>query len=185
MVNVERIHVRIALVFSLEVHVVTETAIGIGAVIDLALDGNLHTAIPFIYGFALVTIVLEKTDTAVAGEGKVSDFLFKVGHAYAEVSKFIGIFAGEFVQHGSLLCIHLIFIGQHACNDLCHFETGDVSFAAEGTVRIADNDALFEQIDDCLIRPVIGCHIRKWVGCAGRNAKCKDCHGSQGDFLHF
>ena len=186
MVNNQLIKVSRIFIGALEVHVVAETSKNVGAVIDLALDVDLHTAIPLISSFAIVAIALVVTHTAVAGEGKVSDFLFEVSNANAQVCEFVSIFASEFVQGCSLFSVQLIFFSEHTSDDLSHFITGDVSFALECAIRIAFYDTLVGEVYDCLVSPVGRCYIRERVCSVCGYASCECCNSSDcKDLFHI
>ena len=164
----------ISIIIVLEIKFRSQLTLYVSGVIDLTLYVDSHTAVP---GITLCGIVLI-THTSIAGPVNVADLLFKVGYANAQVCEFVSIFASEFVQCCSLLPIQLIFLSEHAGNDLSHFITGDVSFALEGAIRITFNDALFGQVFNCLISPVVRGYIREWICSVCRYASCECCYCS-------
>ena len=189
MFSIEDIHVytRIFLVI-FEVHVVGEAAIDGGGVINLTFDIDSHTAIPCIgcfFAFFINSAVVSITHTSVAGPVEVADFLFQVGNANAQVSQFVSVFASQFVQGCSLFSIQLIFFSEHTSDDLSHFITGDVSFAFEGAIRIAFNDALFGQVYYCLVSPVGWGYIRERICSVCGYASGECCYSSECEnFFH-
>ena len=169
-------------IITFEIHFIQETALYVGGVINLAFNVDTDTAIPAIL---LVKALALITHTSIAGPVNVADLLFKVGYANAQVCEFVSIFASEFVQGCSLFSVQLIFLSEHAGNDLSHFITGDVSFALEGAIRIAFNDALFGQVYYCLVSPVGWGYIRERICSVCGYASGECCYSSECEnFFH-
>ena len=168
-----KLYIRIIFTF-FEVHGCVQAALYVSGVIDLTLYVDSHTAVPGI----IVSCFVLVTHTSIAGPVNVADLLFKVGYANAQVCEFVSIFASEFVKGCSLFSVQLIFLSEHAGNDLSHFITGDVSFALEGAIRITFNDALFGQVFNCLISPVVRGYIREWICSVCGYASCECCYCS-------
>ena len=175
MVCIQLVKCNVCIIAGLKVKFRIELALYVSGVIDLTLYVDSHTAVPAIF---LTNCVVLITHTSIAGPVQVANFLFEVGYANAQVCEFVSIFASEFVQGCSLFSVQLIFFSEHTSDDLSHFITGDVSFALEGAIRIAFNDALFGQVFNCLISPVVRGYIREWICSVCRYASCECCYCS-------
>ena len=186
MVNVQSLHVSIIVVFVaisviiLEVHVGTEQAFNVGAVVNLSMSVDSHTSIKVILGAAVSFVFFIPLHTSVAGPGDVTNLSFEVGYANTEVVQFVSIFASEFVNGSSLFSVELIFVSHQASDDLSEFITGNVSLATECAVRVTFNDTLVGQLGNCLVSPVRCGNIREWICCvcgyaSGQCCYCSDC----------
>ena len=128
MIDEELIENDIRIIARLEIHFCIKAALYVGGIIDLSFYIQADTAVPLISGACVLVLV---THTAIAGEGKVSYLLFKIGNTDTQIGEFVSIFAGKSIESASLLSIQLIFLSEHAGNDLSQFVTGDVSFTFE------------------------------------------------------
>ena len=166
-----------------EIHIGGQTALYISGIIDLSLYVDAHTAGPGILVKSLVLI----THTGITGPVNIADFLFQIGYANAQISQFVCIFAGKFVQGSLLFPVQLIFLRHETGYDLSDFITGHVSFTLEGAVRITFYDALSGQIGYSLVGPVIRRHIGKRIGCKGGNTggQCRSSSDGENFFIVF
>ena len=178
--GIQTIHVCIAVVATLEVHFIDETAIHSYLVIDVSLYVDTHTAIPGIGVVLSAVQVVLVLHTSIAGPVEVAHFLFQVAYANAQVSQFVSVFASQFIEGCTLFSVQLVFFSHEAGDDLSQFVTGHVPFTFEGAVRIAFYDALVGEVGYCLVSPVIRCNIRERICsvcgyASGECCYCSDC----------
>lgn len=76
MIDEELIENDIRIIARLEIHFCIKAALYVGGIIDLSFYIQADTAVPLISGACVLVLV---THTAIAGEGKVSYLLFKIG----------------------------------------------------------------------------------------------------------
>ena len=143
------------------------------AVVDLSLATKADTIIPrsiVVFSTILVTI----TETSVASEFDVADFVFEVRYANAEVVQFVSIFISQFVDQSALFNGSFVHVSHSFRYHFSSFITGDVALALEVGAINALDDACVSQFYYGFVRPAVRRYVNKRVSC--ECTRCAYCH---------
>ena len=144
-------------------------------VIDLCLATETDTIIPRIIIFlSRIAMLITVTETSITSKFDVSNFVFKVRYANAEVVQFVSIFIGQFVDQSALF--NRCFV--HVCHSFGYhfsgFITGNVALALEVFAINALNDTGVSQFYYGFVCPAIRRYVDKRVSC--ECTRCAYCH---------
>ena len=145
------------------------------AFVNLSSATKTNTIIPriiiFLTSFAtLITI----TETAVASEFNVADFVFEVRYANAQVIQFVSIFVSQFVDQSALFNGSFVHVSHSFRYHFSCFITGDVALALEVFAVYALDDACVSQFYYGFVCPAVRRYVDKRVSC--ECTRCAYCH---------